>query len=40
LHSLFHHNFPSTWCLDLCSHISLKDTTCCVCIPAPWYKTR
>jgi hypothetical protein len=31
---------PSTWCLDLCSHISLKKTTCCVCIPAPWCKTR
>jgi hypothetical protein len=26
---------PSTWCLDLCSHISLKKTTCCVHIPTP-----
>jgi hypothetical protein len=40
LHSLFYHNFPSTWCLDLCSHISLKNITCCVCISAPWCKTR
>jgi hypothetical protein len=40
LHSLFYHNFPSTWCLDLCSHISLKNTTCCVRTPAPWCKTR
>jgi hypothetical protein len=35
LHSLFYHNFPRTWCFEFCSHISLKDTTCCVCIPAP-----
>jgi hypothetical protein len=34
LHSLSCSVFHSTWCLDLCSHI-LKDTTCCVCIPAP-----
>jgi hypothetical protein len=40
LHSLSCHIFPSTWCLNLCSHISLKNTTCCVRIPAPWCKTR
>jgi hypothetical protein len=35
LQSLSYHIFPSSWCLDLCFHISLKNTTCCVCIPAP-----
>jgi hypothetical protein len=40
LYSLCYHIFPSTWFLDLCSHISLKNTTCCVHIPAPWGKTR
>jgi hypothetical protein len=35
LHSLFYHDFPITWCLGLCSHISLKKTISCVHIPAP-----
>jgi hypothetical protein len=34
-HSVSYHIFPSTWCRDLCSHISLKNTTRCVCIPPP-----
>jgi hypothetical protein len=40
LQSLSYCIFPRTLYLDLCSHISLKKTTCCVCIPVPWCKTR